>query len=87
MEVLGSIKKEIIYNGENFFEVPDGYGENEWYFSYRDTLTGYLRHIKTNRNDHNHYMFQFYEKEGECFVKVNIAGSSSLEKVIKLERQ
>lgn len=74
MEVLGSIPMTTIYNGERQFDIPNGYGENEWYFTYKDSLKGYLRFIKTNRNDKHTYRFSFHEENGQYFVDVDIKG-------------
>lgn len=85
MEVLGSIPITEIYNGKRQFEVPDGYGENEWYFTYRDSLKGYSRFIKTNRNDKHDYNFSFHEENGNYFVDIDIEGVSSVKTRITLK--
>jgi uncharacterized protein YprB with RNaseH-like and TPR domain len=85
MEVLGSIPKTTIYDRGKEVKIPNGYGENEWYFLYNDTLKGYIRHIKTNRNDNHNYKFSFYEKNEQCFVDVEITGISPLTKTIQLK--
>ena len=74
MEVLGSVPMTTIYNGQKQFDIPNGYGENEWYFTYKDSLKGYLRFIKTNRNDRHTYKFSFREENGNYFVDVDIKG-------------
>ena len=85
MEVLASIPMTQIYTGQNKFDIPNGYGENEWYFTYKDSLKGYLRHFKTNRNDNHIYLFQFYKKADKYFVDVNINGASPLQQEIELK--
>lgn len=87
MEVLASIPMTQIYTGQNKFDIPNGYGENEWYFTYKDSLQGYLRHIKTNRNDNHIYLFHFYKKADKYFVDVNIKGVSPLQKKIELKKK
>lgn len=85
MEVLASIPETLVYNGERKFKIPNGYGENEWYFNYKDSLNGYLRHIKTNRNEKHNYFFYFYYKNGKYFVDVDIEGANPLKKTIELK--
>ncbi|MDR2206207.1 MAG: hypothetical protein LBE36_08655 [Flavobacteriaceae bacterium] len=58
MEVLPTIEKTIIYDGTIKNDIPNGYGENDWYVTYEDSLKGYFRHIKTNRNDNHKYLFR-----------------------------
>lgn len=78
MEVLGSVPVTEIYNGNTEFAIPNGYGENEWRFTYKDTLQAYIRHFKTNRNDRHSYKFTFREEKGKYFVDVDIKGASPL---------
>jgi len=87
MEVLASVPSTEIYNGEKIFKIPNGYGENEWYFSYNDSLTGYLRHIKTNRNDRHNYRFYFYESNDKYFVDITITGVSKVDATIELKKR
>lgn len=84
MKVLGSIPITQIYEGKNQFTIPNGYGENEWYFFYTDSLQGYLRHIKTNQNDQYSYEFSFFKANGKYFVDVNIKGNEPIKKRIEL---
>ena len=85
MEVLASVLITEIYNGEKEFNIPDGYGENEWHFYYRDTLQGYLRYIKTNLNDKHIYKFNFYNENGKYFVDVDIQGFNPVKEKIELK--
>ena len=85
MEVLASIPIVEIYNGQQQFEVPNGYGENEWYFTYDDSLSGYLRHIKTNRNHKHNYYFNFYKVNNKFFVAIKIEGISDVVTKIELK--
>ncbi len=85
MEVLASIPVTEIYDGKKQWEIPNGYGENEWYFTYKDTLHGYLRHIKTNRNDNHAYKFTFYKEDERYFVDVSIKGDSPLQQIVELK--
>jgi hypothetical protein len=85
MEILGSVPVTEIYNGEKKSDVPDGYGENEWYFTYRDSLKAYLRYIKTNRNDKHNYKFAFHEENRKYFVDIDIEGIDPLNTRIELK--
>jgi len=87
MEVLASIPIKEIYKEQKKFDIPNGYGENEWYFTYNDTLQGYSRHIKTNRNDKHTYVFNFYREAEKYFVDVNIKGVSPLQEKIELKEK
>ena len=87
MEVLASVPITDIYDGQKEFDIPNGYGENEWYFTYKDTLQGYSRHIKTNRNDKHNYVFSFYKENEKCFVDIKIEGISPLQENIELKKQ
>lgn len=85
MEVLASIPPTEIFRGGPRSEIPNGYGENEWYVSVKDPAKGYFRHIKTNRNDYHKYRFYFYSKEDRHFVHVNVMGISNVDTVIQLK--
>lgn len=85
MEVLASVPMTTIYNGKDQFTIPNGYGENEWYFTYNDTLRGYVRHIKTNRNDKHIYHFKFYTEGKKFFVGIEIKGDSPLKTQVELK--
>jgi len=86
MEVLASIPITEIYTWQKKYNIPNGYGENEWYFTYKDSLQGYSRHIKTNRNDKHIYVFYFYREADKYFVDVNIKGVSPLQEKIELKK-
>ena len=87
MEVLGSVKMTEIYNGSKEFDIPNGYGENEWHFSYSDSLQGYIRHFKTNRKEKHDYNFSFFKENEQYFVGVNIEGDQTLKDTIELKRK
>lgn len=87
MEVLASVPITEIYNGEKQFNIPDGYGENEWYLYYRDTLQGYIRYIKTNQNDKHTYKFNFYNQDGKYFVDIDIKGYNPVKYKIELKNK
>ena len=75
-----------IYTWQKKYNIPNGYGENEWCFTYKDSLQGYSRHIKTNRNDKHIYVFYFYREADKYFVDVNIKGVSPLQEKIELKK-
>lgn len=85
MEVLGGVPGTEIFNGQTKYSIPNGYGENEWYFSCHERLKGYLRHIKTNANDSHEYNFSFYKNKEKVFVDVDIKGDSPLKATVELK--
>ena len=88
MEVLGSdFSKVLIYDGNKQYTIQNGYGENEWYFNYKDSLFAYFRHIKTNRNDSHNYNYNFIEKNGKIQVEVQIDGVSKMNKIINFTKK
>ena len=83
MEALGSnTPKVLVYDGHKQYEIPNEYGENEWYFNYKDSVYAYFRHIKTNRNDGHNYSYNFIKSDGKIQVEINIDGVSEIKKVI-----
>ena len=84
MQVLASVPITEIYDGKSQFTIPDGYGENEWFFTYEDSLQGYFRHMKTNRNDQHRYNFTFHQVNGKFFVDIDIKGISPLSERVEL---
>lgn len=88
MQVLGrDVSKVLIYDGNKQYTIQNGYGENEWYFNYKDSLLGYFRHLKTNRNDCHNYNYNFIEKNGKIQVEVHIDGVSKMNKIINFTKK
>ena len=86
MEVLGSVPVTQVYDGKKEFIIPNGYGENEWYLVYNNTLKAYFRQFKTNRNDVHKYRFHFYKNNNRYFADVDITGRSDLKRQIELKK-
>jgi hypothetical protein len=83
MKALGSnTPKTLIYDGNKQYNIPNEYGENEWYFNYKDSAYAYFRHIKTNRNDGHNYNYNFIKKDGKIQVEISIGGVSEIKKVV-----
>jgi len=83
MEALGSnTPKALIYYGNKEYKIPNEYGENEWYFNYKDSIYAYFRHIKTNRNDSHTYNYNFIKRNGKIQVEINIDGISKINSVV-----
>jgi hypothetical protein len=83
MKALGSnTPKALVYDGHKKYEIPNEYGENEWYFNYKDSSYAYFRHIKTNRNDGHNYNYNFIKKDGKIQVEISIDGVSEFNRVI-----
>jgi len=84
MKALGSnTPKTLIYDGNKQYNIPSEYGENEWYFNYKDSSYAYFRHIKTNRNDSHNYNYNFIKKDGKIQVEISIDGVSNIKKVVE----
>lgn len=84
LEVMGYVRKTTIYRLGQQETVPNGYGENDWTVTYKDSLAGHFRHIKTNRNDYHKYDFKFYQRDTSIFVDVSIKGIGEFYETIKL---
>ena len=83
MRALGSnIPKKVIYDGSKKYEIPFEYGENEWYFSYKDSVYAYFRHIKTNRNDGHNYNYNFIKEGDRIKVEIIILGVSKVNRSV-----
>jgi hypothetical protein len=83
MEALGSdTPKALIYDGNKEYEISNEYGENEWYFNYKDSIYAHFRHIKTNRNDIHKYNYNFIKRNGKIQVEINIDGVSRINSVV-----
>lgn len=79
IKVLGStLPKKVIFDGENEYQIPNEYGENEWYFKYKDSMLAYFRHFKTNSNDIHNYNYFFKREGNNVFVIINIDGVSKM---------
>ena len=87
MEVLGSCPMTEIYKHERESSIPNGYGENEWYFIYQDSMQGYMRHVKINRNDKHDYSFLFHAEDEKILVDVTITGASPIKQQIELKKR
>ncbi|TFF34831.1 hypothetical protein [Mucilaginibacter psychrotolerans] len=87
MEVLGDAEIPLtqIYTGEKEFKIPNGYGENEWYFTYKDSLKGYFRHFKTNANNTHTYRFSIRKANNHYYVDADIIGVNDLKKSVQLK--
>jgi hypothetical protein len=84
MDALGNnTPKALIYDGHKKYKIPNEYGENEWYFNYKDSSYAYFRHIKTNRNDGHNYYYNFFKKDGKIQVEITIDGVSDIKKVVE----
>lgn len=84
LEVKHTIPKTIIYALGHQKSVPNEYGENDWTITYKDSLAGHFRHIKTNRNDTHKYSFKIYQRDTSVLVDISIKGISELNKTIIL---
>jgi hypothetical protein len=74
IQILGSdVNRKVIYDGNIIYDIPNEYGENEWHFNYKDSLYGYFRHFKSNRNDKHNYTFHFFQKENVLQLPVEKA--------------
>lgn len=83
MVALGSeTPKALIFDGVKDYKIPNEYGENEWYFCYKDSIYAYFRHIKTNRNDGHNYNYNFVKRNGKIQIEINIDGVSEVNKVV-----
>jgi hypothetical protein len=72
-----------IYDGEKQFEIPNEYGTNDWYFTYKN-LKGYRQHFKTNRRNKHNYTFVFKELNGKYFVDMDIKGVNDIKRTVEL---
>lgn len=83
MFALGSnTPKTLIFDGKNQNTIPSEYGENDWCFSYKDSLYAYFRHLKTNRKDVHSYNYNFIKNNDKIQVEIRIDGISKLNKII-----
>lgn len=87
IQILGSdVNRKVIYDGNIIYDIPNEYGENEWHFNYKDSLYGYFRHFKSNRNDKHNYTFHFFQKENNVFAEIKINGVSNELKTISFTK-
>jgi hypothetical protein len=87
IQILGSdVNRKVIYDGNIIYDIPNEYGENDWHFNYKDSLYGYFRHFKNNRNDKHNYTFHFFQKENNIFAEIKINGASKELKTISFTK-
>jgi hypothetical protein len=85
-DVLPDYRNIIVYNGINRFQIPNGYGENDWRIYLSDSLLAKFRHIKTNRNNGHEYHFFVFQYAGKWFVDVDIRGTDAVQRRIEFHR-
>ncbi|MCG2615712.1 hypothetical protein LZZ85_15535 [Terrimonas sp. NA20] len=85
LEIIYHVPLTTIFNGSLYQPVPDGYGENDWQFIYRDSLVGGTRFIKTNRNDHHDYTCRFFEENGVYKVAFRAKGIGTFSDTVELK--
>lgn len=76
----------MIFDENLTYDIPNEYGENDWHFNYKDSLYGYFRHFKTNRNDNHYYKFHFFQKGNKIFAAIEIKGVSKELKTISFTK-
>lgn len=87
IQILGSdVNRKVVYDGDRTYDIPNEYGENDWHFNYKDSLYGYFRHFKSNRNDKHNYKFHFFKRENNVFVEIKINGVSNELKTISFTK-
>lgn len=87
IQILGSdVNRKVIFDGNLTYDIPNEYGENDWRFNYKDSLYGYFRHFKTNRNDKHNYRFHFFQKGNNIFAAIEINGVSNELKTISFTK-
>lgn len=76
LNVVGaSNKSQLVYNGFQQLSFRTDFGENDWLFTYDDSLKARYRFIKTNRHDHHDYTFRFVKENGAVYVIARVEGN------------
>ncbi len=79
------IVDKVMFENGSSETIPEEYGENDWYLSYKNKHTAF-RHFKTNnRADHN-YNFHFYEENDTIKCNVEIEGYNPRSIIISLDK-
>jgi len=76
-----------VYENNKIRTIPDGYGENDFIVSYKDSLCARIRHFKTDEEEKHNYKFRFYEKKGDVCCLIEIIGLCDMKEFVKLEKK
>lgn len=85
VENFYAFSKKVIYEKGLLYEIPDGYGENDWTLTYKDSVFCTFRHFKTRENVKHSYFFNFSLKEDKICCHVKIIGLDKFDDNIVLD--
>lgn len=85
LEIIYSSPKLTIFCDSVIHEIPNGYGENDWTLSYKDSLYCKFRHFKTKEKANHNYMFKFERKGDGILCQISIDGLNKYENSIVLD--
>ncbi|MES2765245.1 MAG: hypothetical protein V4642_05220 [Bacteroidota bacterium] len=79
---------QTIFDDFKIYKIPEGYGENDWYLSYKDSLWASFRHFKTKNWRDELYQFHFFKTDKDSIsCKVTITGSNYTESRVLILNQ
>ena len=80
-DVLG----RVMYQNGSAQTIPEEYGENDWYLSYKNKHIAF-RHFKTNNRADHDYKFYFYRENDTFKCKVDIEGHNPRSMILSLDK-
>jgi hypothetical protein len=86
LSIWGSdvVDKEIFKNNTTS-RIPEEYGENDWYLSYKNNH-GAFRHFKTNNRADHDYDFHFYRENDIIKCRIEIDGHNPQSMIVSLDK-
>jgi hypothetical protein len=86
LSIWGSdVVDRVMYENGSIEIIPEEYGENDWYLSYKNKHTSF-RHFKTNNRADHDYDFHFFEENDTVKCKINIDGHNPKSMIVLLDK-
>ncbi len=80
-----SIVDQVMYQNGSSLTVPEEYGENDWYLSYKNKFIAF-RHFKTNKREDHNYKFHFFIEKDSIKCRVVIEGHNPKSMIVSLDK-
>ncbi|MEN8123350.1 MAG: hypothetical protein ABFS35_23635 [Bacteroidota bacterium] len=85
LRIIYSTPRLIIFENGLAKNIPNGYGENDWIITYKDSVCYRIRHFKTRGKEPHDYSFQFYKEENNIYCQIEISGINNLKRTVLLK--
>lgn len=75
----------VIYENKVVTTIPEEYGENDWFLSYKNNHVTF-RHFKTNNRADHDYVYHFYKENDTIKCKIEIEGHNPQSMIVSLDK-